>query len=498
MNLRPYQTAALDRLQQAFERGARASVLCLPTGAGKTVLACEIMRRALLKGRRVLFLVHRVELIDQAVTRLAAFGIEAGVILARREEDRSHAIQVASIQTLVRRKKPEASIVFIDEAHHAAAKTYVSILEHYPDAWLIGLTATPCRLDGRPLRPPFDTLVVGATARELCDAGALIEPIVYSHPDKPNLVGLRIQAGDYEQAGLALACEKPDLVGSIVKHWKERGDGLRTLCFAVSIAHSRMIVADFQRAGIAAEHLDGDDTPTVRALTLSRLRTGEIQIVSNCALFTEGYDLPDLAVAIIARPTASFSLWRQMVGRIMRPAPGKTSAVVLDHAGNAEEHGLPTDETDWSLDGKASSTSSLKTCKQCYAVFEGPYPCPECGYAPALPQPVSGDDEDEIVHVDGKLVPFADRQKWYAGIVAEASAKRYRIGWARNQYKAKFGKWPRKVAGLEAKHYVCPLHVFEETEWGQRCGHCLQRKTWPSGVGDSAGDPRLLRDRPAP
>lgn len=462
------------------------------------MLACEIMRRALLKNRRVLFLVHRVELIDQAVERLEAFGIEAGVIIARRDEARHHAIQVASIQTLVRRAKPDAQIVFIDEAHHAAAKTYGTILEHYPDAWLIGLTATPCRLDGRPLRPPFDTLVVGATVRELCDSGALIEPLVYSHPDRPDLRNLRIKAGDYEQHGLALACEKPDLVGSIVKHWQERGDGLRTLCFAVSIAHSRMIVTDFQRAGIAAEHLDGEDTPSVRALTLSRLRSGEIRIVSNCALFTEGYDLPDLAVAIVARPTASFSLWRQMVGRIMRPAPGKTHAVVLDHAGNAEEHGLPTDETDWSLDGKVKSGGALKTCKRCYAVFEGDYPCPECGYTPIIQQIVSGDDEDEIIHVDGKLVPFADRQKWYVGVVAEASAKRYRIGWARNQYKEKFGKWPRRVGGLEAKHYVCPMHVFEETEWGQRCGFCLQRKTWPSGISDPAPNPRAIRERPAP
>lgn len=481
MQLRPYQLAALDRLQQAFGRGSLAVLLALPTGAGKTVCACEIMRRALLKQRRVLFLVHRVELIDQAVARLAAFGIDAGVILARRDEARHHPIQVASIQTLARRDKPDAEILFIDEAHHAAAKSYADILAAYPGRWIIGLSATPCRLDGRPLRPPFDTLVVGATPRELCDSGALIEPIVYSHPDKPDLTGIRIKAGDYDQAGLALACEKATLVGSIVKHWQERGDGLRTLCFAVSIDHSKMIVDDFCRAGVRAEHLDGRASPVARAATLERLKCGDTQLVSNCQLFTEGYDLPDLAVAIIARPTASLSLWRQMVGRIMRPAPGKTHAVVLDHAGNAIAHGLPTDETAWSLDGKLKKPKglALTTCPNCYAVHKPAPRCPECGWAPPV---VEADEHDGPNHISGNLEPVADRMGWYAARVAEASRKKYRLGWARKQYHDRFGVWPRKTGAIEAKWYSCPNHRFEDTDWGPRCPNCLTRQLRTLGM----------------
>lgn len=473
MILRNYQTDALHRLRSEFKRGARSVILCMPTGSGKTVVAAEIMRGAVEKGHRALFIVHRVELVDQAVTRLADFGVPAGEIVARRDEDRTHHVQVASIMTLINRTLPPADVVFVDEAHHAAATTYRSILKNYPTQWIIGLTATPCRLDGAPLRPPFERIVEGATTAQLVEAGVLVNPAIYSHPH-PNLEGLRVIGGDYDQEELAKRVETAKHVGDLVKHWL-KFEPRRTVAFAVRVIHSRMIVDDFCSAGVAAEHLDGSTPAKERAAILARLRSGETAIVSNCMVLGEGYDLPELECAIMARPTASFTLYRQMLGRIMRTAPGKTGAILLDHAGNFLKHGWPTDDVTWTLDGKAKRPriAMPKVCPQCYAGNEpSAKECWSCGHK------FVSEEEPPDTHAPGSLVAYGstaeehvrkfrfapvDRREWYTEMVRRASANGCKIGFARHKYRDRFGVWPRNMRDIEEAVYVCPSHTT---------GHC--------------------------
>jgi superfamily II DNA or RNA helicase len=481
MQLRPYQEAAISRTRAAFAAGARAVLLCAPTGAGKTVIASEMIRGAVAKGRRCLFLVHRRELIDQAVERLAAFGVEAGVILSGRRENRSLPVQVASVQTLMQRDSPPAEFVFIDECHHATADSYLTCLAPYQGSWITGLTATPARLDGAPLKGVFEKLVVAASPQELCDAGVLVAPVTYSHPEPPDTSKLRVRAGDFEQEKLGeLVCQRK-FVGDIVEHWLERSDGQRTVAFSVNIMHSLMIVDAFRSAGVEAEHLDGETPHGLRAAILARLRSGETRIVSNCGILGEGYDLPELCVMIGARPTASLCLWRQQIGRIMRSAPGKARAVVLDHAGNTHRHGLATDDVDWTLDGKATRKSNKLTrwCPKCYANVPIREPeCPECGFVFKVDTQDPPDDpqKEYEVHAPGELTEYkpVDRRAWYRGKVQTASTLGYRLGWARNKYREEFKVWPRQVRDIENEIYRCPKHTVVMREYGPRCDFCLR------------------------
>ncbi len=455
-------------------RRARRIVLVLPVGAGKTVVAAEMIRLALSRGRRVLFLVHRIELVRQAVDRLAAVGVVAGVVTAETTDVRD--VTVASIQTLhAREMYPPADLVFLDEAHHARAKTFSDTLDRYPEAFIVGLTATPFRLDGQGLGDVFRELVVGVRTADLCADGTLVEPDVYAPPG-PDLRGVRIRRGDYATEALAAAMEKPKLVGDIVEHWTRLCRGRRTIAFACSIRHSEMIRDAFLEAGIVALHVDGRTHRDVRKAALEHLRTGAVSVITNCDLFGEGTDLPALEVAILARPTASRALYIQQIGRIMRAAQGKDSAIVLDHAGNTHRHGLVTDHIEYTLAGKIhAAVPKIVRCPECYVVLTHPLPvCPECGYVFPTPEerePKAASPET----APGELVRYtkADEREHYEVLIAQANAYTRRLGWARYLFKERFGKWPRHP-DLEAA-YRCTLPEIVTTEYGStRCARCLR------------------------
>jgi hypothetical protein len=263
------------------------------------------------------------------------------------------------------------------------------------------------------------------------------------------------------------------LVGDIVEHWREAASGKRTIVFAVDVAHSKSIVERFRDAGVPAEHVDGK-TPN-RAAIFARLARGETHVVSNCGITTEGWDLPSLEVVVLARPTQSRGLHIQMVGRGMRADPndpGKT-ALVLDHAGNHHRHGMVTEEIEYTLDDrkKMGGAAPIRQCKECFAIFSGGGPCPECGYqeekAPAAP----------IEHVAGKLVeltPANQRETWYAQQIERVSRNGQKLGRARVAFNEKYGSWPR-FYDLEKKLYRCPGHVEEITDRGKRCRNCYQQ-----------------------
>lgn len=384
VSLRPYQHAAIEWVANERAPGARM-LLVLPTGGGKTFTAARIILDEIAQGGRVIFAAHRQELISQTYGSLLRLGLPepmVGVImgdghithpLTRRRAQCARPlapIQVASIDTLRNRPLPrDITLLFFDECHRALSPSYVKLAESYPHATVVGLTATPWRGDGRGLGGLFKSLRVVATPKQLMDEGHLVEPRVFSHPHRADVSKVATVAGDYNEKELAEACDRRELLGSIVEHWQRHLPGRRTVVFAVNVEHSKHIVEMFVSAGIPAEHLDGTTPDDERAAILGRLRDGTTLIVSNCAVLCEGFDCPVIEGCILARPTKSLALYLQCAGRALRPADGKTGAIVLDHAGCALEHGLPQDDREYSLDGKKRRAKSAISCKECPSCF---------------------------------------------------------------------------------------------------------------------------------
>ena len=438
--LRDYQARAVE---QVLEKLGRRPILVSPTGSGKTTMATEIVQRL---GMPTLWLAHRKELIDQAAERLAAHGLDVGIVMAGYAPQPAAQVQVASVQTLVRREKPHAQLIVIDEAHHATAKTYGDILDCYPNAARVGLTATPFRLDGRGLGDLFGELVVAAWPDELCAAGVLHKPRVWASK-APDLRGVRVVAGDYSVGALAERTNTAELNADIVRTWLKHARDRRTVAFAVDVEHSQAITQAFQAHGVAAEHLDGSTPRDVRDAILSRLRQGETRIVCNCMVLTEGWDLPALECAVIARPTASLNLHLQMIGRVMRACDGKDGAIVLDHAGNHHVHGLVTRRLDYTLGNEKvgfSEPLGLRRCSNCGLLFEtGERCCPECGWEPQG----EGKRRRPAIHGEGELAEFDDssfdyrRQVWVQ-IEAQRQAAGYKAGWSYYRFFDRFGVAP--------------------------------------------------------
>lgn len=297
--LRPYQSGAIDGVYAARAPGVRA--LCVaPTGAGKTVIGSRMILDELAAGGKVIFIAHRTELIEQTYGKLLAMGLDErsiGVVMAdgviahpvtgqRVNCERPHApVQVASIDTLRRRALPAGvTLIIVDECHRALARSYRDVMDGCPEAFVVGLTATPYRGDGRGLGDVFNHLVVVTTPRRLMEEGYLAEPRVFSHPHRADLSKVKTVAGDYDQEQLAAAVDKKELIGSMVEHWATHLRGVRTVAFSTNVAHSHHIVEMFRAAGVPAEHLDGETHPTERKGILARVDSGETLVVSNCGV----------------------------------------------------------------------------------------------------------------------------------------------------------------------------------------------------------------------
>lgn len=369
-SLRPYQAAKVAEARALMASGKKSICLVSPTGSGKTIIAAHIIHSALSKERRVLFLAHRRELIDQCAAKLRDLGIcDYNIVLSGHPHSRNPKapMQIASIQTLIRREYPPADLVIIDESHHAAAGQYQTLLANYPDAYVLGLTATPERLDGKGLDGIFHDLLEVATVPELIDSGFLVTPSCLGPSAemasqlKTTLATVKVRGGDYAEGELGQAMDNATLVGDIVSHWQEWAPGQKTIVFAASILHSQHIIEQFQAAGVPAAHLDGGMATPERERILAAWRRGDVQVVSNCQILTEGFDFPELSCCILARPTKSVALYLQMVGRVLRVAPGKSGALILDHAGNILEHGPPHIERVWTLQGASKKRKTEKT-----------------------------------------------------------------------------------------------------------------------------------------
>jgi superfamily II DNA or RNA helicase len=311
--LRPYQVEVIAEFDRAVAAGQRRIILVSPTGSGKTVIASAIIKAARYEGKRVVVLAHRREIIKQTSTKLYEHGIQHGIIAAEFPTRPFEPVQVASIQTLWQRairteamELPAADLLVIDECHHSPARTYRKIIDVYPEAILLGLTATPCRGDGRGLGGIFETIIECPQVAELIEQGYLVKTRVYA-PVNPDLTGVRVEKGDYVESQLADRMNTAKLVGDIVTHWHKYGERRKTVAFTVNVGHSVHLRNEFIRSGVRAEHVDGSTPKDERDATLARLASGETELVSNCMVLTEGWDMPEVGCCILARPTKKWA-----------------------------------------------------------------------------------------------------------------------------------------------------------------------------------------------
>lgn len=412
-SLHPYQATAIAGLHAAM-RTHRRVLLQLPTGAGKTVVAATIVKRALAKEKQVALLVHRDELLSQASRTLREEGIPHGLIVAG-QPDPVEPIVVASVQTLVRRLDhlPTPDLILIDEAHHAVAGMWERVLKAWPDAYVVGLTATPERQDGRGLSDVFQVMIIGPQTADLIAAGYL-SPYRAFAPSMPDLSGVRTAKGDFDQTGLAAVYDRPCIIGDIVAHYQRLASGKGAILFASGIEQSRHLAAAFNEAGIAAAHVDGGTPKEERKAIIGRFAAGEVKVLCNVDLFGEGFDVPAVEAVILARPTQSLALHLQQIGRALRAAPGKEEAIILDHAGNLERHGLPDEKRTWRLNAGRRETNprrpgtAARRCPECSAVHRPATTCPACGWQ--YPR-----NDTRVSYRQGKLVevPGGD---WTGGI----------------------------------------------------------------------------------
>jgi superfamily II DNA or RNA helicase len=349
--------------------------------------------------------------------------------------------------------------------------TYQKVMEAYPNARrMLGLTATACRGDGRGLGGPYETLIEGPQVPDLIERGYLVKTRVYAPVDgQPNLKGVGTKLGDYKVNQLADRMNTDKLVGNIVVHWLKFGERRKTVIFAVDVAHSLHIRDEFVKAGVRAEHIDGSTPKDEREETLARLGRGDIDIVVNCMVLTEGWDMPDVGCCVLARPTRQLGMYRQMIGRVLRPAPGKKDAIILDHSGACRRHGFAEDRIEWTLDPdkgaknrthakreqEASAGDRYVDCVECGALREGGKPCFHCGFMPSRKSFGHAVAEGELGLVDRNRVaqkPVYDedaRRQWHAMLVYIAKERGYNPGWTAHKYKEKFGAWPLRFNAPE-------------------------------------------------
>lgn len=444
MILRDYQHRVIDGLRDAYRRGARAPVLVMPTGSGKTCVFSEIARLAT---GRVWIVVHREELLRQASAKLDAIGVPHGMIAAGREEQPDERVQVASIQTLARRldRLQAPDLMILDECHHALSTQYRRVLSACPAARVLGVTATPERLDGRGLREVFDSLVLGPSVRDLQDAGHLVLARVFA-PAQIDTTGLRQRGGDYAAEEIA---ERARVVtGDAVREYLRRPG--QALAFCCTVAHAEAVAWQFVQSGVRAARIDGGMEREERAEILRAFAAGEIHVVTSCEILGEGFDCPGADMAILLRPTASLSLHLQQIGRALRPAPGKSAAIVHDHSGNTERHGLPDEPRAWSLDGKQARQRAeavlpeAHRCRNCFSMWAGrSAECPQCGAVrEASPREIKqqqGELEELQARERAQTAAQRKRAATYEELVALGRAKGYKHPewWARKVYEGR-------------------------------------------------------------
>lgn len=507
--LRDYQEKVIDDLRQGLIQGHLRQILASSTGSGKTVMIANVIHRASQKGNKTLFIVDRIELIEQAVQHLREMNLNVGVLQAENTNYSSECdVIVASIQSIRSRRAPPSGFIVIDECH-ILHKAHIELMQSWDNVPVIGLSATPLRKD---LGQYFTRLVRGPSIQELTEQGFLVPARAYCPSAQQMHEALKEVAtrrGDYAEKELAAVMNSKNIIGDVISHWQEKAHDRPTLVFAVNIAHSKQIVHDFTTAGIRAEHLDYKTDKEQRKEIIHNFRNGKIQILSSVQVLGVGFDVPVASCAILARPTLSEALHIQQVGRVLRPDNDKHDALILDHSGNCLRFGLPVDfivpELS-ELEHKATTKEKRNKkkaalCQNCEAVLPAyTQTCPECGTD--IPSRTN-----DVQQTDGRLIEYgsdddgtasyteAEKQNWYQAIVWSYQHTRVNqpLNCAYYAYQYKFNEKPkwswRSLDAVEPteeqarwmQHYF----IRKRKGWGKKeaaikrfeCPHCGGHKS---------------------
>lgn len=466
MELREYQKNLVGGVRNSMLNGKTTPLIVLPTGGGKTVIFSHFTSKIYEAGQTIYIMAHRKELLHQISETLTKFKVPFSYIARGYPYDPKQKVQVCSVQTLARRytKIPKPNFIICDEAHHCTPKTQWGKIINYYKTRTIGVTATPCRLSGEPLGDIFDDILIGPSTKELIDMQYL-SPFKYYAPSKLDTSSLKITStGDYNQKQMAELVSEKVIVGSVINEYRKHAPDKRAIIYAPSVEYAYRVAEEFQSSGIPSGTLEGSMDDLTRNYTLKQFRQGKIKVLTNCQIATEGLDVPAIEAVIMLRPTASLSLFLQMVGRGLRIFEGKNKAIILDHVENYKTHGLPDSPRDWSLDGEYKSKQTennfnIVICPECFFAQPKVSVCVACGFEFTPKKP-----RGEISNVEGVLeeIQLGDikpnkraeqaRCRTFEELVDLGKKRNYKNpqGWAMHVLKSRRGK---RYGDKRKKHY---------------------------------------------
>jgi superfamily II DNA or RNA helicase len=432
MKLRDYQINLINDVRQAYLSGKKRPCIVLPCGGGKSVIVADMAKKATEKGNRVLFLVHRKELCDQIEDTFRSYGVNMKLC------------KIGMVQTITRRlmKMKEPALIIIDESHHVLAKSYTNIIDYFPNARCVGVTATPCRLNGGGLGDINDQLIIGVSTKYLIENNFLA-PYDYYAPSVADLTGLHVKVGEYVTKEIEERLIKKSIFGDVISYYRQLADGKQAICYCASISHSQQMAENFRDAGISAAHIDGSTLKVDRNRIINAFRAGEIKILCNVDLISEGFDVPDCECAILLRPTKSLTLYIQQSMRCMRFKPSK-KAVIIDHVGNYARFGLPDQDREWTLEpkkkGKKKEEPEVKVrqCPECFFTHEWGDSCPKCGFVYPIAERTLEEIKEAKLELINEIVmdyDTPDNCTTMAELVAFGKKRGYKPGWAFYQAK---------------------------------------------------------------
>lgn len=379
---RDYQVLLEGDVRAAFEFYLRVLAVS-PTGSGKTQIFCSIVAKARSKGRRVIILAHRIEIVEQIGKALFRFGVPHGWI-APGHAFQKQPVMVAMVQSLARRldQIETPDLIIVDEAHHATAGQYRKVMDAWPKVYVLGVTASPARTDGQGLGDVFQHMVFGPSMKELIARGYLAPFRCFAPPPVADLSGLAVRGGDFASDQVALVMDHRAVTGDAVRHYAKLLNGAPAIAFCSSVEHAEHVAKQFTDGGWKATSVDGSMPLGERARRIQAIGNGDLNVLTSCDVISEGTDIPSVAGAILLRPTQSLIVYLQQVGRVLRPKPDGSAAIILDHVNNVVRMGMPDADREWSLAGRARRpvAPAVRQCPMCWAAFAPAPRCPACQF----------------------------------------------------------------------------------------------------------------------
>ena len=397
MELRPYQQELFDKVSSSFNSGNRRVLMVAPCGAGKTIIMAYMAMMAAKAGRYVWVILPRVEIKEQTIETFKRCEIPLDNIYI--------GLTITTANKIAKLRKPD--LILYDECHISVASTYWKISNTFPEAWIVGATASPIRTDDKPLGDLYQDIVEGVTVRWLID-NKFLAPYEYYSVTVADVLS---------EDGSELM--KPTVYGDVIENWQRLAGDKQTVIYCASVKHSMITAEKFQQAGIKAEHFDGSTPAAERKRLVDRFKAGEIKVLCNCDLISMGFDMPDIGCVVLLRPTESTALYIQQSGRALRYKPGKV-AVIIDMVGNYQKFQLPDEPYEWSLESSPKKRKlideegnfSVRTCGNCFMVFKTAPVCPFCGTEYALkPRELKAHEDIELKRITAEEAEKAEQER---------------------------------------------------------------------------------------